>query len=255
LDIDGAARLLERANQAIAARRLSVYVSLLKRAARLGNPEAKENLAAWYLEGLRTQTGRVVLRRSPGRAVALLVEAAEEHNPLAQFSLAYCFDLGIGVRRNPLVAAVWYRKAANRGISYAAANLAVLCRQQGDFRGERRWLARAARLGDEHAQLELARLTLKSTVSRRRKEEALRRLRRVAASSGPDSTEAMLAIADAYSGGLGVRRSETLAAKWRAKALDSTGSQSDERGGATQGRNRTRKTHRVRRTRAPRRPV
>lgn len=213
-----ATELLDRANQAMAARRLDVYVCLLRRAARLGNPEAKENLAGWYLEGMKDRAGCVVLPRSPKRAIALLKEAAEANNSLAQFSLAYCFDVGIGVRQDLSAAAGWYRKAANRGVSFAAANLAAICRQQGDVRGERRWLARASRLGDTQSELQLCQLILQSKASKRTKEQAVRALRQIAASHAFEKTEAMIAIADAHSRGLGVRQSEALAARWRKKA-------------------------------------
>jgi TPR repeat protein len=210
--------LLDRANQAMAARRPHVYVRLLKLAARLGNPEAKENLAGWYLEGMKDRAGHVVLPRSPKHAVVLLKAAAEAHNPLAQFALAYCYDVGTGVRQDLSAAAGWYRKAANRGVSFAAANLAVIFRQRGDVRGERRWLARAARLGDADARIQLACLTLRGRAPPRMKHRAIRALRRLAETDAPDSAEAMLALADAYTHGLGVEQSESLSGKWRRRA-------------------------------------
>ena len=72
------------------------------------------------------------------------------------FTLGYCYDAGQGVPRNRRLAEAWYRRAARRGVSMAAANLARMRAEQGDTRGELKWLRRAAKVGDEEAQLLLA---------------------------------------------------------------------------------------------------
>ncbi len=46
------------------------------------------------------------------RMVALFQRAADRGNPLAEYDLAYCYDAGIGVRRDAGKASEYYRRAA-----------------------------------------------------------------------------------------------------------------------------------------------
>jgi TPR repeat protein len=46
------------------------------------------------------------------RMVALFKQAADQGNPLAEYDLAYCYDAGIGVRRDAGKASDYYRRAA-----------------------------------------------------------------------------------------------------------------------------------------------
>lgn len=175
-------RLLEEARRVMRARKpdLREYVRLLRRAAALGHPVAQEHLAAWYLEGLMDKRGRVVLPRSPARAVNLLRKAVSRGLDTAQFGLAYCYDVGVGVRKNRLAAMKLYRRAARQGVSIAAMNIAVLYRESGDRRGEKRWLQRAVELDDTAAELALARLELGSRCKPDRRRYWRSRLRKIA---------------------------------------------------------------------------
>jgi TPR repeat protein len=47
------------------------------------------------------------------RVAALFRRSAEQHNPLAEYDLGYCYERGIGVPRDPVQADDWYRRAAN----------------------------------------------------------------------------------------------------------------------------------------------
>jgi TPR repeat protein len=151
------------------------YARLLVAAAALGEPDAQENLAAWHLEGLHAG-GRVVIRRSPKKAVLLLEASSRAGNPVAQNLLGYCFDQGIGVKPDVKRAASLYRKAFGGGNAMGAANLATLYRSRSDLKGELRWLKRAFELNDWDAGLEFCRAILRSP-SRRGLAESRRMLK------------------------------------------------------------------------------
>lgn len=185
-------RLFDEARRVMRAREpdLRKYVRLLKSAAGLGHPLAQEHLAAWYLEGLVERRGHVVLPRSPGRAVHLLKKAASTGLDMAQFGLAYCYDIGVGVRKNRREAMRLYRQAARQGMSIAAMNIAVLYRESGDRRGEKRWLQRAVELDDTDAELALARLELGSRCGPDRRRYWKGRLRKIAQTRTPQGEDA-----------------------------------------------------------------
>lgn len=117
---------------------------------------ARYDLAEWYLEGCRAPDGSVILRRNPARAVRLLESAARAGASDAYLTLANCYSDGQGVRRSRARADYWYRRGVKAGDPRAAFNLAVERRLAGDWRGERRWLTRAAAMGDREALVVLA---------------------------------------------------------------------------------------------------
>lgn len=166
------------------------YFRALAQCARAGDPRAQEALGAWLLEGARDRSGKVMLRRSPGRAVALLRAAAAAGLDVAQFRLACCYDVGEGVARDPTEARRLYRLASRQGLAVAAANMAVLCRECGDSRARRRWLRRAVVLGDIDAEVELARLELGSRCGPDRRRYWRGRLRKIAKTRTPEGEDA-----------------------------------------------------------------
>ena len=54
--------------------------------------------------------------------------AAEAGDASAQTALAYCYDVGRGVPQDLVVAASWYRKAAEAGYAAGQFNLAEMLR-------------------------------------------------------------------------------------------------------------------------------
>ncbi len=58
---------------------------------------------------------QLLLSRGPaeaGQMAALFARAAAQHNPLAEYDLAYCYQHGMGVASDRAQAAAWYRRAA-----------------------------------------------------------------------------------------------------------------------------------------------
>src|SRR5258708_35079332 len=57
------------------------------------------------------------------KAFALFLKAAKKGDPEAQNMLGKCYENGIGVRKNELDAAVWYKKSAGYGYPDGQNNL------------------------------------------------------------------------------------------------------------------------------------
>lgn len=78
-----------------------------KSASDLGSEEAKVRLAFIEIQSNKNLD-------SSGQ-IKLLEEQANKGSVLAEAALAYCFDKGVGVKQNKSKAAVFYRRAAQRG--------------------------------------------------------------------------------------------------------------------------------------------
>lgn len=76
--------------------------------------------------------------------------------------LAMMFDLGLGVDVDKRRAMRLYLRTWRMGSDVAGNNLAILYREKGNARGERRWFERAAERGDDGARIDLAKLYLKA---------------------------------------------------------------------------------------------
>ncbi|WP_294031367.1 hypothetical protein [Sphingopyxis sp.] len=74
-----------------------------------------------------------------------------------------------GMRGNhPASSAYWYRKAWRSGNPNAAQHMAMNCFAANDLQGYRRWLRRAARLGDTEAAFELGKFATRLPIARLR---------------------------------------------------------------------------------------
>lgn len=141
---------------------ISKQTQLNRRLARLrgrvaaGDLQAHFELGLELLEGIQDVRGRSIVRRNPAYAVGLLRAAAEGGISQAYDSLAYAYDVGLGVRANRAEAERWYRRAYRSGSSMGAGNLAVIYRDVGDLRTAFRWYRRAAALKDGDAMVDVA---------------------------------------------------------------------------------------------------
>ncbi|MBF0626738.1 MAG: sel1 repeat family protein [Magnetococcales bacterium] len=88
----------------------------------------------------------------PERYLALVHALAEAGNAKAQHNLGAMYLKGLGVARNPVQAAAWFRKAAEQGETLSQHNLGTLCLQgigvAKDPVAAYEWFRRAALLGD-----------------------------------------------------------------------------------------------------------
>src|SRR5437764_6233794 len=87
------------------------YVELLTQGVRAGDPGAIEDFAVLQMEGYRDARGRVLVRANPKAAARAFRQVALVAGTSADQSLGYCFDVGLGVRRNTRLAMKWYRRA------------------------------------------------------------------------------------------------------------------------------------------------
>jgi TPR repeat protein len=89
--------------------------------------------------------------------------------------LAYLFDVGVGVETDKASAMRLYRRAWRIDRNpVAGGNIAILYREQKNWRQIFRWWQRVAQLGDGSAELELAKCYLRGQGVRRDPQAALR---------------------------------------------------------------------------------
>jgi TPR repeat protein len=93
-------------------------------------------------------------------------KAAVQGNASAQFNLGHCFQNGVGVTKDAVIAVYWYAKAAAQGNSSAQCNLGD-CYERGigfvqNTALALMWYAKAAAQGFEQAVTAVARLTAAS---------------------------------------------------------------------------------------------
>jgi TPR repeat protein len=93
-------------------------------------------------------------------AFRLFLEAAKAGDSSCQINLGNFYDAGTGVRRNRSAAMYWYKRAYRRGEPCAAHNIGVLWRNEKKYRRALEWFRKAVRLGDDEANLEIAKYYL-----------------------------------------------------------------------------------------------
>jgi TPR repeat protein len=89
-------------------------------------------------------------------AFRLFLAAAKAGDSSCQINLGNFYDDGKGVRRNRSAAMFWYKRAYRRGESSAAHNIGVMWRNEKKHRRALEWFKKAVKLGDDEANLEIA---------------------------------------------------------------------------------------------------
>ncbi|EKG22229.1 Sel1-like protein [Macrophomina phaseolina MS6] len=84
-------------------------------------PQAMMNLCAWYLIGAPP-----VLEKDENESYEWAKRAAEMGFVKAEYAVGYFTEMGIGCRRDPLEANVWYVRAAEKGEPRAKQRLAII---------------------------------------------------------------------------------------------------------------------------------
>ncbi len=93
-------------------------------------------------------------------AFRLMLAAARLGDVGAQLNVGNYYDGGKGVPRNRSVAMYWYKRAYRRGDSSAAFNIGVMWRNEKQFERALSWFVRSAKLGNDGANLEIAKYYL-----------------------------------------------------------------------------------------------
>lgn len=121
-------------------------------------------------------------------AFRLFLAAAKLGHAYTQHTVGYFYDVGLGVKRNRTAAMHWYKLAYRKGIAGSANNIGTIFRDEGDTKQALAWFERAVSLGENEANLEIAKLLLKDA---RRSQEAVPYLNCVIkAEPGGEITEA-----------------------------------------------------------------
>ena len=89
------------------------------------------------------------------------LKAAKGPDRDSQVNVGYFYDKGIGVAPNRDAAMYWYKRAYRRGISYAASNIGTIWRDEGQSKRAIYWFQKAVELGEDGANLEIAKYYLK----------------------------------------------------------------------------------------------
>jgi TPR repeat protein len=98
-------------------------------------------------------------------AFQLFLAAAKAGSDDARAIVAQFYDEGIGVKASEDSALRWYRLAYRSGNAMAANNLGVIWRDRGRIDRALMWFLRALELGDEDANLEIAKIYLNAKSS------------------------------------------------------------------------------------------
>lgn len=89
-------------------------------------------------------------------AFDLFLEAARAGDIGAEQNVGYFYDRGLGVRRSKTEALRWYMRAYKHGYSSAAINIGTVWRDLQEQRRALSWFRKAAKMGDDDANLEIA---------------------------------------------------------------------------------------------------
>jgi TPR repeat protein len=111
-------------------------------------------------------------------AFRVMLQSAACGSVSGQLTVGYFFDCGIGTKKNRCKALEWYRKAARRGDSSAANNIATVYEAQGQPRRAELWYLRAISLGNVSSHLGLAKLYSKRAVTKKKARKHLLAVRR-----------------------------------------------------------------------------
>lgn len=98
-------------------------------------------------------------------AFRLCLEGAKAGDTSCQVNLGNLYDAGEGVKRDRAAAMYWYKRAYRQGDASAANNIAVMWRNEDRPKRALDWFRKAVELGNEGANLEIAKYYLTEKIS------------------------------------------------------------------------------------------
>jgi tetratricopeptide (TPR) repeat protein len=93
-------------------------------------------------------------------AFQLFLAAAQDGDRASQLNVGYCFDCGVGVKKNRDKALFWYRRAHRRGDSSATNNIGTIYRDLGLKGRALQWFQRALERGNHGSALDIGKVYL-----------------------------------------------------------------------------------------------
>jgi soluble lytic murein transglycosylase-like protein len=128
-------------------------------------PGSGPNAAAYKVALAMQYEGGVSVPRDYGRALSLYCEAARHGDPRAFYGIGWMYLNGRGVARDDATAAMWLRKAADRGVAQAANLLQLISRvSPAPARDCPRAAATRQALGTAHLRLAAAPPAIRSVI-------------------------------------------------------------------------------------------
>lgn len=225
-------RLRDSIHDAHANGDLRSYARYLRDAAKLNEPDSMTTLAMHLLDDLKSKSGRMVILKDSRRAERLFRAAAKLGNTTAMLSLgAMVGNRDLARRRNgerlklPTEALRWEQRAAALGDELAQFNLAMSSLNAGrPSESVRRFRARASR--DNDALFEVAKAELWGRGTKQNVRAAMRKLEWLA-KNGDDMDEltrgdVMVLLARTLSEGWLVPRDFGTAVRWLKRAVRET---------------------------------
>ncbi len=148
-------------------------------------------------------------------------KAAEMGNAMAQVSLGYAYQHGLGLPKDPTEGTKWYRLSAEQGYSLGQFNMGVIYRDgigvKQDYEEALKWFQKAADQGDIDAMNSLGFAYEKGRAVPVDLEKAFSYYRKAAEGGLPT---AMRNLGLCYQAGTGTKRDLEEAFKWIAKAAE-----------------------------------
>ncbi|MFZ0808700.1 MAG: tetratricopeptide repeat protein, partial [Candidatus Sulfotelmatobacter sp.] len=120
-----------------------------------GHPESEWGVAERFGDGVKDRKGRILVKRSTRRAEAWLRRAAEHGCASAQCNLGVLVGDKKHADRGTREPLEWLEKAFRAGDSCAATNIAIMLRQNGNFRKAVQWFRKSAASGDDDALIQI----------------------------------------------------------------------------------------------------
>ena len=158
-------------------------------------------------------------------AVKWYTRSAEQGDPNGQYRLAYAYEFGTGVEKDPSIALEWYRKAAEQDEDESQYRLGLLYEYgigtEKKMVTATHWYRRAASLGNAKAQRQLG-ICYEFGVGEipsPNLQKALKWYQKAAENEYPDA-EAACRLGYAYYDGNGVKRDLNTAKHWFGLALE-----------------------------------
>ncbi|MDR1607257.1 MAG: sel1 repeat family protein [Deltaproteobacteria bacterium] len=170
-------------------------------------------------EGLREFVDKKPYFDDGAREIVIIKESAAAGNPIAQYSLGFMFQVGLGVDKDLAASTKWYRLASDQGYASAQTALATLLLagqgtgkiSEDDEREAFNLFKTAADQGDATAQTRLGLLYFAGLGVKRDKTEGVVWLRLAAEQGDP---EAQFALGGVYFRGNGAPMNKVEGLKW-----------------------------------------
>jgi len=181
-----------------------------------GNADAEFDVGAHYDDGCKTNSGKILVRRSPRRALEWYRKAAAHGDESAQNNLGVILSSAKSSREDRREALMWLKKAATTESQGAINNIAIIHREDGNLRQAVRWFTRLAGLGDDSARIQLGIHHYWGRGIRADHAKAVRYWRKATKGkslSEADRDDAFFYLGIAYLEGKGVRPSPRMARK------------------------------------------